>query len=58
VGTPLGPARLDVAWNGYGYPAGQLYLTDENGTLIPVNSNYVKPGTRGLTFHLAIGQAF
>lgn len=58
VGTPLGPARLDVAWNGYGYPAGQLYLTDENGTLIPVNSNYVKPGTRGFTLHLAIGQAF
>jgi len=58
VGTPLGPARLDVAWNGYGYPAGQLYLTDTNGTLIPVNPDYVKPGTRGLTLHLAIGQAF
>ena len=58
VGTPLGPARLDVAYNGYGYPAGQLYLTDEDGTLVLSNPNYVKPGTRGLTFHLAIGQAF
>lgn len=58
VATPLGPARLDVAWNGYGYPPGQLYLTDENGNLVPTNPNYVKPGTRGFTFHLAIGQAF
>ncbi len=58
VGTPLGPARLDFAYNGYGYPAGQLYLTDTDGNLVPVNPNYVKPGTRGLTIHLAIGQAF
>ena len=58
IGTPLGPARLDVAYNGYGYPAGQLFLTDEDGELVPSNPNYAKPGTRGFTFHLAIGQAF
>jgi hypothetical protein len=47
-----------VAYNGYGFPPGQLYLTDEDGTLILSNPNYVKPGPTAFTLHLAIGQAF
>jgi outer membrane protein assembly factor BamA len=58
IATPLGPARFDVAYNGYGYPAGALYASLPDGTLIIVASNYVKPRSPGFTFHFAIGQAF
>ena len=58
IATPLGPARLDVAYNGYGYPAGVLYASLPDGTLIIVADSYVKPRSPGLTFHFAIGQAF
>lgn len=58
VTTPLGPARLDVAWNGYGYPEGPLYASRPDGSLVVVAPRYVKPRDPGVTFHLAIGQAF
>lgn len=58
IGTPLGPARLDLAWNGYGYPSGTLYVTRPDGSLVPVASDYVKPRDPRFTLHLAIGQAF
>lgn len=58
ISTPLGPARLDVAYNGYGYPPGALYVQQDDGSLVELASDYVKPRDKGLTFHLAIGQAF
>jgi outer membrane protein assembly factor BamA len=58
IATPLGPARLDVAYNGYGYPSGVLYASLPDGTLTIVADSYVKPRSPGLTFHFAIGQAF
>lgn len=58
VATPLGPARLDVAYNPYGLPAGDLYKTLPDGSLFLFQREYVKPGGKGLTFHFAIGQAF
>jgi outer membrane protein insertion porin family len=56
--TPLGPARFDVAYRGYAYPAGPLYAAKEDGSLELLQSDYVRPRSRGLTFHFAIGQAF
>jgi len=58
IGTPLGPARLDVAYRGYGYPPGTLYVTRSDGSLVALATDYVKPRGNGFTFHLAIGQAF
>lgn len=58
VATPLGPARLDLAWNGYGYPEGPLYVSRPDGSLVVAMPRYVKPRDPGFTFHLAIGQAF
>jgi outer membrane protein assembly factor BamA len=56
--TPLGPARIDVAYNGYNYPAGPLYESQADGTLVVLQESYVKPRSPGLTFHFAIGHAF
>ena len=56
--TPLGPARLDVAYNGYANPPGPLYASRPDGSLELVDENYVKARSRGVTFHFAIGQAF
>jgi outer membrane protein assembly complex protein YaeT len=58
IASPLGPARLDVAWNGYGYPAGPLYVVQPDGSLVIKDDRYAKPRNGGFTFHLAIGQAF
>lgn len=58
IGTPLGPARLDMAYNGYSYPPGTLYVTQSDGSLAELATDYVKPRKAGFTFHLAIGQAF
>jgi outer membrane protein assembly factor BamA len=63
--TPVGPARLDVAYNPYGLEAGPLFLSDPaTGDLVRVTERY-RPddaGDRGLLrrlrFHLAVGQAF
>lgn len=58
VATPLGPARLDVAWNPYDYPAGPLYVVQSDGSLIVAQESYQKLRKGGFTFHFAIGQAF
>jgi outer membrane protein assembly complex protein YaeT len=58
IASPLGPARLDVAWNGYGYPEGPLYVVQSDGSLVIAQQGYTKPKSSGFTFHLAIGQAF
>ena len=36
LGTPLGPARLDVAYNPYRLQAGPLFQFDTTGALTPV----------------------
>ena len=58
IASPLGPARLDVAWNGYGYPEGPLYVVQPDNSLVLAQPSYAKPRKAGFTFHLAIGQAF
>ena len=58
--TPLGPARLDVAYNPYKLQAGTLFQFDTTGALTPVpgQSSYVLDRKGRLTFHVAVGQAF
>jgi outer membrane protein assembly factor BamA len=60
VATPLGPLRLDVAYNPYRLQAGQLYQFDENGSLTKVEgqSEYVLDRDGQITFHFAVGQPF
>jgi outer membrane protein assembly complex protein YaeT len=60
VATPLGPARLDVAYNPYRLQAGTLYQFDEPGNLTPVPGEgaYILPRDSRFTLHIAVGQAF
>src|SRR3989449_2509158 len=62
--TPLGPVRLDAAYNGYPAEAGPVYLlnnTDKNLTLIPGAPfrPALPPGFwRRIVWQFAVGQAF
>ena len=60
VATPLGPARLDVAYNPYKLQAGTLYQFDALGNLTPVPGQgaYILPRRGKFTFHFAVGQPF
>ncbi|HJR18005.1 MAG TPA: BamA/TamA family outer membrane protein [Gemmatimonadales bacterium] len=60
VATPLGPARLDVAYNPYNLQPGTLYQFDQSGNLLPVpgQNSYVLPRSRKFAIHVAIGQPF
>ena len=60
LNTPLGPARLDVAYNPYRLQAGPLFQFDSVGSLTPVagQSSYVLDRKRRITYHFAVGQAF
>ena len=57
VGTPLGPARLDIAYNPYSLPDGRLLVLGEDGELTP-GADYDPPGVGGVTVHFAVGQPF
>jgi outer membrane protein insertion porin family/translocation and assembly module TamA len=63
--TPVGPFRLDVAYNPYRLQAGTLYAEQENGDLIEVIDpgtggvkQYQRPGIEGFQFNLTVGQPF
>jgi len=60
LATPLGAARLDVAYNPYKLQAGTLFQVDTLGGLTPVpgEGSYVLNRKGKLTFHVAVGQAF
>jgi outer membrane protein insertion porin family len=60
IGTPLGPARLDVAYNPYKLQPGALFQADAAGNLTPVEGQgaYVLPRGRNYAIHIAVGQAF
>ena len=60
VGTPLGPARLDLAYNPYRLQAGPLFQFDENGDLTPVagREEFVLDRDGRFTIHFAVGQPF
>jgi outer membrane protein assembly complex protein YaeT len=60
IATPLGPARLDVAYNPYKLQPGQLFQFDSAGTLTPVpgEDSYVLSRNRKYAIHIAVGQPF
>jgi outer membrane protein assembly complex protein YaeT len=60
IATPLGPARLDVAYNPYKLQPGVLFEADEDENLTPVpgQGSYVLPRDRKYTIHIAVGQPF
>lgn len=64
IATPLGPVRLDVAYNPYGPQVGRLYRP-EGQQLKQVYEEYPRPGDPikmgfldRLRIHLAVGQPF
>ena len=60
LNTPLGPARLDVAYNPYKLQRGPLFQADADGNLFPVDGqpDYVLDRDGRVTYHFAVGQAF
>lgn len=60
IATPLGPARLDVAYNPYKLQPGTLFQFDNSGNLTPVpgQGSYVLSRDRKYTIHIAVGQPF
>jgi outer membrane protein assembly complex protein YaeT len=60
VATPLGPARLDVAYNPYKLQAGTLFQFDRFGNLTPVpgEGSYILPRGNKYAIHIAVGQPF
>jgi outer membrane protein insertion porin family len=63
VATPVGPIRLDVAYNGYPQPHGPLYLIDTKGDIVgKINTDFVPERSlslfQRLVLHVSIGQTF
>ncbi len=58
VATPLGPARLDVGYNGYDNPPGALYLQKDDGTLSLLQTDFLQKRQSRLSFHFSFGQPF
>jgi outer membrane protein insertion porin family len=61
--TPLGPVRIDAAYNGYAAEPGPLYFQDKNGnlTLVPNVTYQPAPATsfwQRVVVQFAVGQAF
>jgi hypothetical protein len=60
LATPLGPARLDLAYNPYRLQAGPLFQFDTEGALTPVpgQEQYVLDRDGKFTVHFAVGHPF
>jgi outer membrane protein insertion porin family len=59
IGTPLGPARLDIAYNGYKRQDGALYRSSLlTGDLVKISDSFTSGKRSNLTFQFAIGQPF
>lgn len=63
VATPVGPIRLDVAYNGYPQQHGPLYLIDRKGDIVGrIENDFVPEKSLGLfqrlVLHVSIGQTF
>jgi outer membrane protein assembly complex protein YaeT len=64
IATPLGPMRLDAAYNGYARQPGPLYVVNTaDRTLVRVPQDYPGPARpasflRRLQLHFSVGQAF
>jgi outer membrane protein insertion porin family len=60
LNTPLGAARLDIAYNPYELQAGPLFQFDTTGALTPVPGQgaFVRDRDDRITYHFAVGQPF
>lgn len=60
IATPLGPARLDVAYNPLGLQPGQLFIVEPDGQLTAAadRSPFTPTGRSKFAFHFAVGQPF
>lgn len=62
IGTPVGPIRVDVAYNPYPQPSAPLYVQDFDSRTIRRRAEDYRPADldflRRLQFHIALGQAF
>ena len=58
VSTPLGPARVDVAYNPYRLPSGQLFESTPNGELLALPDPFTRDRGRRYTVHFSVGQPF
>jgi outer membrane protein assembly factor BamA len=58
--SPVGPIRIDLAFNPQGSPTGELVEIPEEGPPIPTGVQFQEEQTfiRRLQLHLAVGQAF
>jgi outer membrane protein insertion porin family len=58
LNTPLGPARLDVAYNPYDFPPGRLLASTPSGNLIELSDDFQRDRARNFTVHVSVGQPF
>jgi len=58
LNTPLGPARLDIAYNPYKLQSGTLFQFDSSGALTVVQESFVRDRGSKFNFHIAVGQPF
>ena len=58
LSTPLGPARFDVAYNGYSQPPGALYLQRADGLLTLVQPDFQQARGSRFSYHFSFGQPF
>lgn len=58
--TPLGPVRVDAAYNWHVLPAGRLYEIESGGDLVQIQDHYqkTKKTGRGLVLQFSVGQPF
>jgi outer membrane protein insertion porin family len=61
--TPLGPVRLDAAFNGYAQEPGPLYFLNDTDKSLTATGQTVRPGLPGgfwrrVVVQFAVGQAF
>ncbi len=58
VTSPVGPIRLDVAWNHYRLESGPVYSSTGDGNLVQVVDRFAGDRPRSWNFNFSIGHAF
>ncbi len=58
VSTPLGPARLDVAYNSYDLPSAPLFESTQDGELLRLVNDFVRDRRRRYSIHFTVGHPF